>query len=65
MFIVNHFLDLALGDIKFPDQLDAPTTNGLGSIMKQSNICIGNYGRNPNVVLVSGRNPPFLLDGRW
>ncbi len=56
MYIVNHFLDLELDlfgeKILFPDQLHAPQTNSLNSIVAKANLCLSKYGRQPNVVLV-------------
>lgn len=55
MYIVNHFLDLGLGDIDIPDDAADNTTNaatGVGSIGAQADICIGLYERAPWGVLV-------------
>jgi hypothetical protein len=57
MFIVNHFLDENLlgSSILVPDKADAARTNaaeGYGSIGAQVALCVGTYGRNPNVVLI-------------
>jgi hypothetical protein len=64
MYLANHNLnvELFLG-ILIPDMLNAANTNSLSNIMEQVNICIGNYGRNPNVVLVSCSNSfPYIRD---
>ena len=57
MFIVNHFLDYGVFGITFPDQIDASVTNSVSSILAQSDICFGDYGRLPNFVLVSCTAP--------
>lgn len=55
MYIVNHFLDVEiLPGVKVPDLLSAGTTNSAASIRDQCNLCVGTYGRTPNVVLVGG-----------
>lgn len=53
MGIVNHMLNFKIGDIVFPDQADALTTNGLDSITKQVNLCESQGKPQPNVILVS------------
>jgi hypothetical protein len=53
MGIMNHFLDIDLLGIKFPDAEAAPTTNSVSSILAQANLCVSQNGRMPNVVLVS------------
>ncbi len=52
MYIVNHFLDVAIGSILIPDDPADPTTNSASSIEAQANLCNGMYGRMPNAVLV-------------
>lgn len=56
MYIVNHFLDIDLGDdILIPDRDAAATTNaatGTGSIGAQADLCTTTYDRRPNFVLV-------------
>ncbi|QIX01393.1 hypothetical protein AMS68_006910 [Peltaster fructicola] len=57
MYIVNHFLDLAVGNtgILIPFNEADYTTNaatGNGSIGAQAALCTNIYGRVPNVVLV-------------
>ena len=52
---MNHFLDVDIFGIDIPDELAASKTNaatGTGSIGAQVSICVGLYGRYPNVVLV-------------
>jgi len=53
MSIMNHFLDVDVFGILIPDRLSAPTTNSVSSIVAQANICLKNWGRLPNVILVS------------
>lgn len=55
MYLVNHFLDIDILGIDIPDEMAASTTNaatGSGSIGAQVGICVGLYGRYPNVVLL-------------
>lgn len=57
MYIVNHFLDIAVGNtgILIPNHNADFTTNaatGNGSIGAQADLCTSIYGREPNVVLV-------------
>lgn len=55
LYLVNHFLDVDIFGIDVPDELAASKTNaptGTGSIGAQVAICVGLYGRYPNVVLV-------------
>ncbi|KAF6805109.1 phosphoinositide-specific phospholipase c-like phosphodiesterases superfamily [Colletotrichum sojae] len=51
MYIVNHFLNIEIFGIKIPDLINAPKTNSLGSIDKQVNLCRGQWGKTPNVIL--------------
>ena len=53
MGIMNHMLNFKVGDIVFPDQLDAPRTNSLDSIRKQVDLCKSQGRPQPNVILVS------------
>lgn len=59
MYIVNHFLDVDIFGILIPDQVNAPKTNSMSSILAQSNLCNQAWGRLPNFILV--RTKPFLL----
>ncbi|XDG04590.1 hypothetical protein ABKA04_004205 [Annulohypoxylon sp. FPYF3050] len=53
MFLANHNLNVEiLPDVLIPDPLQAGDTNSIDSITSQTNICVQNYGRNPNVVLL-------------
>ncbi|KAI1389420.1 PLC-like phosphodiesterase [Hypoxylon trugodes] len=53
MFLANHNLNIEiLPDVLIPDPLDAADTNSIASITSQTDICVKNYGRNPNVVLL-------------
>ncbi|KAI2627359.1 PLC-like phosphodiesterase [Hypomontagnella submonticulosa] len=53
MFLANHNLNIeVLPDVLIPAPLDAPDTNSIESITSQTDICMKNYGRNPNVVLL-------------
>ncbi|KAG6041703.1 hypothetical protein E4U41_002786 [Claviceps citrina] len=52
MGIMNHMLNFRIGDIVFPDQMDAKTTNSLGSITKQVDLCESQGKPQPNVILL-------------
>ncbi|KAK2597476.1 hypothetical protein QQS21_005946 [Conoideocrella luteorostrata] len=52
MGIMNHMLNFKIGDIVFPDQVDTKTTNSLGSITKQVNLCESQGKPQPNVILL-------------
>lgn len=59
MYIINHFLDLAVGSITIPymaklDETNAPT--GVGSIGDQVSLCEGIYAQRPKAVLVDFMN---------
>lgn len=49
---MNHMLNFKIGDIVFPDQVDAETTNSLDSITRQVNLCESQGKPQPNVILV-------------
>lgn len=53
MGIMNHMLNFRIGQIVFPDQLDAAETNSLASIQSQVDLCRSQGKPQPNVVLVS------------
>ena len=55
MYLINHFLDkLVLGqpapDVDKANQTNAAT--GVGSLGVQVDTCVGQWGRNPNFMLV-------------
>lgn len=55
MMLVNHFKDYGIFGIYFPDVPDAAQTNaatGTNSIGAQSDLCITQWGRQPNMILV-------------
>ncbi|KAK1762347.1 PLC-like phosphodiesterase [Phialemonium atrogriseum] len=56
MGIVNHFLDVDILGILIPDRIHASTTNSVSSIVAQANLCLQNWGRLPNVVLLDWIN---------
>ncbi|KAL3960738.1 hypothetical protein ACCO45_005855 [Purpureocillium lilacinum] len=56
MGIMNHMLNFKVGDIVFPDQLDAPRTNSLDSIRKQVDLCKSQGRPQPNVILLDWVN---------
>lgn len=49
----NHNLNRDILGVLVPDREAAPDTNSAGNIRQQTDICVGNYGRNPGVVMVS------------
>lgn len=52
MIFANHNLNKSVFGILTPDQDAASETNSVGNIFQQSEICVANWGRNPNVVMV-------------
>ncbi|PFH62049.1 hypothetical protein XA68_15372 [Ophiocordyceps unilateralis] len=56
MGVMNHMLNFQLGDIVFPNMLDAATTNSLASIQKQVDLCKSQGKPQPNVVLLDWAN---------
>ncbi|KAL4070751.1 PLC-like phosphodiesterase, partial [Scleroderma citrinum] len=55
MYLINHFLDVMILGQPAPDPNDANTTNavsGPNSLGAQFELCAGQYGRNPNFILV-------------
>ncbi|KAJ8495637.1 hypothetical protein ONZ51_g1567 [Trametes cubensis] len=55
MYLINHFLDKIVVGFPAPDPDHADTTNavsGVGSLGQQVQTCAGQYGRNPNFMLV-------------
>jgi hypothetical protein len=53
MIFVNHNLNIDIFGILIPAQGEAADTNSVSSITRQTDICEDNYGRVPNVVMVS------------
>lgn len=53
MIFANHNLNNEFLGILTPAQDEAADTNSIDSITRQTNICSDNYGRVPNVVMVS------------
>ncbi|KAM4065511.1 PI-PLC X domain-containing protein 1 [Hirsutella rhossiliensis] len=56
MGIMNHMLNFQVGDIVFPNMIDAVTTNSLASIQKQVALCKSDGKPQPNVVLLDWVN---------
>lgn len=59
MYIVNHFLQVKIGDIFIPNEILLGRTNaptGKGSIGAQVDVCKGKFGRKPKAVLVDRFN---------
>ncbi|KAM5352425.1 hypothetical protein ACJ41O_005148 [Fusarium nematophilum] len=56
MGLMNHVLYNEVLGIQFPNQLDAPETNSEESIQKQIDLCEGDWGRRPNVILLDWIN---------
>lgn len=69
LYLINHFLDKIVLGQTAPDPQDANVTNsanGTGSLGLQVQTCAGEYGRNPNFMLVDVCN--FVLSRipwRW
>lgn len=58
MYLINHFLDQEIAGFPAPDVEQANVTNGVsgpGSLGQQVDTCVGDYGRNPNFMLVDVR----------
>lgn len=53
MIFANHDLNHDIFGVLIPAQDEAADTNSIDSITQQTNICSDNYGRVPNVVMVS------------
>jgi hypothetical protein len=53
MIFANHNLNLDLFGLIIPAQSLASQTNSVNNIRQQTEICVANHGRNPNVVMVS------------
>ncbi len=53
MGLMNHMLNHKIGDVVFPDQIDAARTNSKASIHAQVDRCVAAWSHQPNVVLVS------------
>ncbi|KAH6655878.1 PLC-like phosphodiesterase [Truncatella angustata] len=52
MYLVNHNLNAEVFGISIPDIGAASKTNSESSILAHSDICIGKYSRDPNVILL-------------
>lgn len=55
MYLINHFLDTLLLGQPVPDPSQANQTNavsGQNSLGQQVSLCVSEYGRNPNFMLV-------------
>jgi len=68
MFLINHFLDTALGDLgTVPNVASLKDTNaatGPNSVGSQVTSCQTLYGRNPNFILVDVRAQFFFHPAR-
>ncbi|KAI8673874.1 hypothetical protein NCS55_00709200 [Fusarium keratoplasticum] len=62
MGIMNHMLNHDILGIVVPNQIDAAKTNSAESIQKQIDLCEGNWGRRPNVVLLDWVNVGDAMD---
>ncbi|KAM3435342.1 hypothetical protein MY4824_004923 [Beauveria thailandica] len=56
MGLMNHMLNYKLGDVVFPNQPDAASTNSKASIEAQVARCIAAWSQQPNVVLLDWVN---------
>ena len=68
MYIVNHFLQVKIGDIFIPNEILLPRTNaptGKGSIGAQADVCKGKWGRKPKAVLVDRFNRGMNISSDW
>lgn len=55
MYLINHFLDALVLGVPVPDPSQANQTNavsGQNSLGEQVSLCVSEYGRNPNFMLV-------------
>jgi hypothetical protein len=52
MIFANHNLNLSFFGLLTPAPLQAAETNSVGNIRQQTEICVANWGRNPNVVML-------------
>jgi hypothetical protein len=55
MYLINHFLDTLVLGVPVPDPSQANQTNavsGQNSLGEQVSLCVGEYSRNPNFMLV-------------
>lgn len=55
MIFANHNLNLDIFGLLLPDRDAASETNLVSNIKRQTEICVADHGRNPNVVMVSLR----------
>ncbi|KEY68504.1 hypothetical protein S7711_08357 [Stachybotrys chartarum IBT 7711] len=58
MIFANHNLNRNILGILVPDQDAAADTNSVANIRQQTEICVANHGRNPNVVMLD-----FVTEG--
>ena len=58
MIFANHNLNLDLFGLILPDRDAAAETNSISNIKQQTEICVADHGRNPNVVMVGPFVPP-------
>jgi hypothetical protein len=63
MIFANHNLNLDVFGLLLPDQDAASETNSVSNIKQQTDICVANHGRNPNVVMVSVVPCVIFVDG--
>lgn len=56
MIFANHNLNKNIAGVLVPDKDNAASTNSVGNIRQQTEICVADHGRNPNVVMVSFRS---------
>lgn len=52
MGIMNHMLNVEILGVAIPNSLEADETNSEESIQKQVDLCEGQWGRKPNVILL-------------
>ncbi|KAH7149431.1 PLC-like phosphodiesterase [Dactylonectria estremocensis] len=62
MGMMNHMLNYEILGIVIPNQIDAGKTNSEDSIQKQVDLCEGQWGKRPNVVLLDWINIGDAID---
>ncbi|KAH8178458.1 PI-PLC X domain-containing protein 1 [Sarocladium implicatum] len=58
MIFANHNLNLDVLGLLLPDRDAAAETNSVSNIKQQTEICVANHGKNPNVVMLD-----FVTEG--
>jgi hypothetical protein len=61
MYLVNHNLNIDFLGLLIPNLAEAGSTNSLSSLLAHADICISDYQRDPNVLLVSERPIEYCM----